>query len=218
MKKTSRKFLRNVMLWIMCATMINFEVVAFANESVVFCKEDINFDGKITEDDAKELRRAIANWKVDKMYDINGDGFVDIRDLVHSKISIAKFVDDNKFETKEISEIESASVITLGTLFEQKEEITVDSSLVKVDITVVSSNVSYEYERNEVDWTKSTLEFDGVGTVMITIYDCCQPTSITVKIVDAEDTTTSDESGASWPNSWSESGGGWSDDWTNALQ
>lgn len=78
----------------------------------------------------------------------------------------------------------NASIITLGTLFYvDNEQYGVDSSMVEVTTETISGNVSANIELDKDNWENSKLEFDGEGSISITIIEDSKPTTVELNVI-----------------------------------
>ena len=103
-----------------------------------------------------------------------------------------------KFRTKFTNEsflyrVGNQNEVSLGSLFEATEGVTINNSDVVVNVEKVNekSKVSGTFTSNTTDWTKGTIQFSGTGVVKVTIQenDFCQPTELDLEVVDAKNTT-----------------------------
>ena len=104
---------------------------------------------------------------------------------------------DNDASVEKFSSIAQESyttgtTVTIGELFEETSENTIDIDVDNVQVTVSpvgdDSTVEGKYEANTTDWTQGTLTFTGLGaaTITITDYYFCTPTTITVNVTERQ--------------------------------
>jgi len=85
---------------------------------------------------------------------------------------------------KYIYRVGDDNAITLGDLFRKCNGV----SVMDADVDVTSSSIPMTYTKNQTDWTKSTIKFDGTGLTTIIITDNCgysEPLVLSVEVVDA---------------------------------
>ena len=121
--------------------------------------------------------------------DMEGVTILD-REVADSEIKFA-----TKFENCDtyLYRVGNVNAVSLGTLFEAVEGISISDSGVYVTIDRYDENdtVSGTYTADTADWRNGTIKFEGTGVVIITIqdYDYCTPTEIFVEIVNATNIT-----------------------------
>lgn len=183
MKKCNSNLLRKaivLLLSVLMALNCCFSVLAISYAG------DFDNDGALRANDIVNIRNAFlevedfTDSEFVKKYDVNGDGVVDARDIVVLKKEVAYFVEEEKFEAKEITEIGNADAVLLSELFNSVEGVKIDSSRVKVE---VDTDVTYKVNTDTENWENSSILFDGTGSVTVTISEYCIPTSITLNLV-----------------------------------
>ena len=83
----------------------------------------------------------------------------------------------DKFETKfnnpsflyRVGSNAAGNTVALGTMFKEKDDVTVDDAAVAVTITSTAGNASGVYTPNETEWEKGTIKFEGTGVVKVAI-------------------------------------------------
>lgn len=183
MKKCNSNLLRKAIVLLLSVLMVFnccFSVLAISYAG------DFDNDGALRANDIVNIRNAFlevedfTDSEFVKKYDVNGDGVVDARDIVGLKKEVAYFVEEEKFEAKEITEIGNADAVLLSELFNSVEGVKIDSSRVKVK---VDTDVTYKVNTDTENWENSSILFDGTGSVTVTISEYCIPTSVTVNLV-----------------------------------
>jgi len=142
---------------------------------------DINSDGTLNGIDLIALQKALllGEYEYDEeLYDIKADESINILDFIRLKKLIAYFVNDKKFTANEIETVYLKEAVSLGKLFSLDSDYTVISE----DVQVVISTESYSYGQDITNWEDSTLTFNEVGEVTVTIYEWCQPTTISFNV------------------------------------
>ena len=95
-----------------------------------------------------------------------------------------------KFTSNGIPSVAAESSITLGELFTASGLGEIKNFYVHAYVSPIDENTTARgtFNRNQNDWTKSTLTFTGTGSVTITINDYyfCEPTTIIVEVVDRQ--------------------------------
>lgn len=147
---------------------------------------DVNADDTLTAEDLTIVRKSLLNGETNTEYDINGDGKVDIRDLVNLKKKIAHYVDGEKFTANTVTEIGNAAAVKITELFAAKDGANIDSSLVVIDVNAGETGVTYEISADTENWENSTILFKGTGEVTVSIREYSKTTSIKVNVVNVD--------------------------------
>lgn len=165
--------------------------------------EEINetVDGKIVLKEDKQIVYLPFNqlfqgdgWGVKHIPIYNGENYafagITILDREVAD-SVQKF--ETKFTGNFLYRVGNGNAVTVGSLFEAKEGVDINSSGVYVTVTKVdeNTNVSGTYKANSSDWTNGTIQFTGTGVVKVTIQDYvyCEPTVLYLEVVDAMNAT-----------------------------
>ena len=120
--------------------------------------------------------------------DLDGTGEVEVTieaDSIPTAVVI-KVDDVVKFYANDSisDEYGNASIITLGTLFHvDYEQYNVDSAKVEVITETLSGTVSANIELDTENWENSKIEFDGKGSIAITIKEDSKPTTVELNVV-----------------------------------
>lgn len=147
---------------------------------------DVNTDDTLTAEDLTIVRKSLLNGETILEYDINGDGKVDIRDLVNLKKKIAHYVDGEKFTANTVTEIGNVAAVKITELFAAKDGANIDSSLVVIDVNAGETGVTYEISADTKNWENSTILFKGTGEVTVSIREYSKTTSIKVNVVNVD--------------------------------
>lgn len=156
-------------------------------------KTDINGDGNVDSDVLLENNQIIYlpfdqmftgyGWGVNSQSIDELDGIMDIT-MGTQEASVVKF------ESIAASSYNTGNTVTIGELFKEKEDNTVDIDADNVQVFVSPKEEGIEvggtYVADTADWTKGTLTFtgDGEATITITDYNFCTPTTINVTITE----------------------------------
>ncbi len=181
MKKAFIKRLWAVVLCMaLCLTAVCPEFATEANSDIVLTG-DINNDGALDGNDLIALQKALllGEYEYEKeLYDVKADGSINILDFIRLKKLITYFVNDKKFTANEIETVYLNEAVSLGELFSLDGEYTVKSE----DVQVVISTENCTYGQNITNWASGSLTFAAIGEVSVTIYEWCQPTTITFNV------------------------------------
>ncbi|MBQ8605646.1 MAG: leucine-rich repeat protein [Clostridia bacterium] len=96
-----------------------------------------------------------------------------------------------KFTEDFLYRIGNANAVKLGSLFEAADGVSIDSKTVEVTVRSLdeSANASWTYTKNESDWTQSTIDFNGIGVVEISISDISLATTLKLEVINAKNVT-----------------------------
>ncbi len=156
-------------------------------------KGDLDGNGKVNAEDVVMVRHSLFGVS-ESQYDVNGDGFVDIRDLVNVKKLSAKFSEEEKFAVNfpntesYLYRVGNMNNVALGSLFSTDSKI--DNSAVEVEVFAISGDVKSVYTANASDWSKGTIAFSGTGVAEIYIRENSVATVLTVEVINAYNATT----------------------------
>ena len=161
---------------------------------------DVNGDKKLDSLDTAEFYKTLfTDSPVD--YDANGDGVIDIRDLVRVKKLVAKFSATEKFNIKfphiasMLYRVGNKNAVELGSLFEAVAA--VDSNDVGVIVRNLKGSAEGTFTPDKADWTKGKINLSGTGVVRIIIHENSVTTAFNVEVIDANNVTA--YSGGSYP-------------------
>lgn len=200
------------------AVMLCFAIVCGACFTTVGAKEvyssepgDVDGDGSVNLNDLITLAQYVAKWD-DIEYnpfalDVDGNGIIELQDVTYlAQLLMGWYEEDNKVPNIKVENMEKFAVkftnssfvyrvgnqntVALGSLFEAVEGRSIDAE--NINITLDSDmDASVTYTANTDDWTKGTLQFSGTGIVDVTITDnyYCNPTVLTLELVDATNVT-----------------------------
>ena len=125
-------------------------------------------------------------WGVSSVGLDNYNGFLNV--TLGSDASVEKFV------SRGVTQVKVGTAVSLSALFKKTADINNRGVWVTVEADANNTNtVNYTFVPNITDWTKSTLKFEGLGKVYVTIqdYDFCTPTTISLEVVESVAANTS---------------------------
>ncbi len=100
---------------------------------------------------------------------------------------------NTKFTGDFLYRVGNQNEITVGTIFEAVEGVTISNSGVWVSVEKINSemNVSGTFTKNATNWANGKIKFSGTGIVKVTIqdYNYCNPTSIYLEVINAKNAT-----------------------------
>lgn len=96
----------------------------------------------------------------------------------------------SKFTGDFLYRVGNANTVSLGSLFEAKDGVTIGT--VTATVEKISGNATGTYTPNTTDWTVGTIQFSNTGVVKVTITDndYCTPTTIYLEVIAAVNATT----------------------------
>jgi len=213
MKSSILKCFHSILAVMLCIAMVCGACFTTVGAKEVYSSEpgDVDGDGKVNLNDLITLAQYVAKWD-DIEYnpfalDVDGNGIIELQDVTYlAQLLMGWYEEENKVPNIKVENMEKFAVkftnssfvyrvgnqntVALGSLFEAVEGRSIDAE--NINITLDSDmDASVTYTANTDDWTKGTLQFSGTGIVDVTITDnyYCNPTVLTLELVDATNVT-----------------------------